>query len=68
MLSSVKKKIQLAMFKTAFPISQFNNETSITEEHGQIVGMQLLYLRIPKDVKINTGKNLSIEYVEPSKN
>lgn len=67
-LSQIKKKIKLAMFKPALPISQFKKETSINEDHGQTFGTQLLYLRVPKDIKIKSSKKLAVEYVEQVKN
>jgi hypothetical protein len=52
-------------FANVFSISQFTGEASLLEHHSNFTGGQsILYLRIPKDLKLIDNSNLNLEFVE----
>ncbi len=60
--TSIKKTINLTLIKKEFPIEQFTGKTP--SGHNGSFGMQVLYMRVPKDLKIISSKSVSVEYVK----
>jgi hypothetical protein len=57
----VQQKIILSIASDSFPVRQRTGEPFM--DHSFSSGGQLLYLRVPEDVKVNAGENVYLEYV-----
>jgi hypothetical protein len=59
-----KIKLEFSQFQQAFPISQFTGKGDFGDTNNFIDGTSILYLKIPKDLELNTTNEIALEYVE----
>lgn len=59
-------KIIYTVFTNSFPIRQFTGESNFSHGSSFDDGASILYLRIPKDLRLNPQENLNLEYVGKS--
>ncbi|MEH7177019.1 hypothetical protein [Neobacillus vireti] len=59
-----KLELKFTQFQQAFPISQFTGKGGFSHSHNFYEGTSILYLKVPKDLKINAPSELNVQYVE----
>lgn len=63
-LIPVKKNITLRLFKKDFPVIQFTKSGGIAADQTSSFGQQILYLRVPKGLKILPDKKLDVVHLK----
>ncbi|WP_053361501.1 hypothetical protein [Bacillus sp. FJAT-27251] len=61
-ISPVQQKVTISIASDSFPVRQRTGQPFM--DHSMSSGGQILYLRIPEDVKVDAGENLYLEYVD----
>ncbi len=56
--------LEFTQFQQAFPINQFTGKSGFSHSHNFYEGISVLYLKVPKDLKINAQSELNVQYVE----
>ena len=59
-----KLELEFTQFQQAFPINQFTGKGGFSHSHNFYEGTSILYLKVPKDLKINAPSELNVQYVE----
>jgi hypothetical protein len=59
-----KLKLEFSQFQQAFPINQFTGKGDFSDTNNFIDGTSILYLKIPKDLELNSTNEIALEYVE----
>ena len=59
-----KLTLEFTQFQQAFPINQFTGKGGFSHSHNFYEGASILYLKVPKDLKINAPSELNVQYVE----
>jgi hypothetical protein len=58
-------ELEFTQFQQAFPINQFTRKRGYFSHSNSIYeGISVLYLKVPKDLKINAQSELNVQYVE----
>jgi hypothetical protein len=60
-ITPVQQKVTISIASDSFPVRQRTGEPFM--DHSFSSGGQLLYLRVPENVKVNAGENVYLEYV-----
>lgn len=55
---------EFTQFQQAFPINQFTGKGGFSHSNNFYEGNSILYLKVPKDLKINAPSELNVQYVE----
>ncbi|MEH7010826.1 hypothetical protein V7087_08385 [Neobacillus niacini] len=56
--------LEFSQFQHAFPINQFTGKGDFSDSNNFYEGTSILYLKIPKDLELNTTFEIDIQYVE----
>jgi hypothetical protein len=64
LLKPEKTKLKYSEFANVFPVNQFTGKKSFSYSSDFNEGQGLLYLRIPKDIQVETKANLNVDYVK----
>ena len=56
--------LKFSQFQQAFPIKQFTGKGNFSDSNNFYEGTGILYLKIPKDLELNTTSAIDIQYVE----
>ena len=59
-----KLTLEFTQFQQAFPINQFTGKGGFSHSNNIYEGNSILYLKVPKDLKINAPSELNVQYVE----
>ncbi|SDN26221.1 hypothetical protein [Bacillus sp. OK048] len=59
-----KLTLEFTQFQQAFPINQFTGKRGFSDSNSIYEGNSVLYLKVPKDLKINAPSELNVQYVE----
>ncbi|PFP31374.1 hypothetical protein COJ96_00265 [Bacillus sp. AFS073361] len=63
--NSKKAKLNFSIFNQIFPVTQFTGEPSLFQHQSSFYeGQSILYLRIPKDLELNSKSEVNIQFVE----
>ncbi|WP_042348437.1 hypothetical protein [Bacillus massiliigorillae] len=65
-ITLVRSEIKLSKMTAGFPIRQFTGE-SVFNDHNDSIGQSVIYIKVPKGVKIENEDNFNITYVEKLK-
>lgn len=59
-----KLKLEFSQYQQVFPINQFTGKGDFSDSNNFYDGTSILYLKIPKDLELNTTYEIALEYVE----
>ncbi|GHH99605.1 hypothetical protein [Neobacillus kokaensis] len=62
--NSPKNKLRLSQFDNVFTVKQFTGQSTFGTGSHSSEGQSILYLKIPKDLKLNDTSGLNLEYVD----
>ncbi len=62
--NSPKNKLRLSQFTNVFSVKQFTGENPFGHESYTSEGQSILYMKIPKDLKLTAADNINLEYVD----
>jgi hypothetical protein len=59
-----KLTLEFSQFQQAFPINQFTGKGSFSHSNNFYLGTSILYLKVPKDLELNSSSELNVQFIE----